>query len=80
MRPSTPTITPQTVAEFLPTFLTARQLSQAIVCAESTIYAWVQQGSIPHVRLGRCVRFNLHDVQEWLAQAAKPGRRDAVGV
>jgi excisionase family DNA binding protein len=74
-----PTIVPPTATEILPTFVTAQQLSQAVACAESTIYLWVQQGYIPHVRLGRCVRFNLRDVQEWLAQAAKPGRREATG-
>jgi excisionase family DNA binding protein len=73
MSRSPPTITPQMVAEALPTFVTAHQIAEAIGCADSTIYLWVQQGYIPHVRLGRCVRFSLREVQEWLAQAAKPG-------
>jgi excisionase family DNA binding protein len=80
MSPLTPTTTPPTAPDVLPQFVTAQQIAQATGCANSTIYLWVQQGYIPHVRLGRCVRFNLRDVQEWLAQAAKPGRRTATGV
>src|SRR5262245_20764382 len=30
-------------------------------------------GAIPHVRLGRYVRFDLGDVDEWLASCKQPG-------
>jgi excisionase family DNA binding protein len=79
MSPSAPTMTAPPEAAILPQFLTARQIARATGCANATIYAWAQQGLIPHVRLGRCVRFNLRDVEAWLAQAARPGRRDAAG-
>ncbi len=58
----------------LPTHFTVKQLSATLQIAESTIYEWVHLGYIPHIRLGRCVRFNLAEVQTWLQEHTKPGR------
>jgi excisionase family DNA binding protein len=76
----TPIIPGNTQAEVLglPRVVTAKQLAAAIQVAESTIYEWVHQGYIPHVRLGRCVRFNLGEVQAWFDQHAKPGRHHRI--
>jgi excisionase family DNA binding protein len=84
----TPTIiTPEHVKTFLagkrtkeqtlPSLVTARQLAAATQIAESAIYEWVHMEYIPHVRLCRCVRFNLVEVQAWLQQHAKPGAKRA---
>jgi excisionase family DNA binding protein len=41
--------------------------------------SWVREsarsGAIPHVRLGRYVRFDLEDVEAWLASCKQPGRQ-----
>jgi excisionase family DNA binding protein len=79
MNTPAPPITPSPAAEILPQFVTAQQIAQATGCADSTIYAWAERGDIPHVRLGRCIRFNLRDVEAWLAQAARPVRRGTAG-
>jgi excisionase family DNA binding protein len=34
----------------------------------------VRSEAIPHVRLGRYVRFDLADVEAWLEQCKRPGR------
>ena len=40
--------------------------------------SWVREstrsGAIPHVRLGRYVRFDLDDVASWVAECKQPGR------
>ena len=40
--------------------------------------SWVREqtrsGAIPHVRLGRYVRYELEAVDEWLAACRQPGR------
>ena len=49
-------------------------LTYADVCRRyklkrGTLYCWVSQGSIPHVRLGpRTVRFRRSDLEQWLAE------------
>jgi excisionase family DNA binding protein len=41
----------------------------------STIRKWVHYGYIPHVKLGRCVRFVKEDIEKWLKERAEQGRR-----
>jgi excisionase family DNA binding protein len=53
---------------------TAKDLSRAFKTAISTIYQWVHEGRIPHVKLGTCVRFRPQEVQVWLEQQCQPGR------
>lgn len=44
--------------------------------------SWVlesaRSGAIPHVRLGRYVRFDLDDVEAWVASCKSPGRATAL--
>jgi excisionase family DNA binding protein len=46
--------------------------------ARSTVYDWVSQGFIPHVKLIGCVRFRPSEISRWLDQQAKPGRSSRV--
>ena len=36
--------------------------------AVSTIYAWAAAGRIPHIRLGKVVRFPEGELERWLAE------------
>jgi excisionase family DNA binding protein len=53
---------------------TVGELSGATKIAKSTIYEWVQQEYIPHIKVGGCIRFRPGEVMAWLDQHAKPGR------
>ena len=59
-------------------FLTVAELSATTKIAKSTLYDWVHEGFIPHIKIGGCVRFRASQVQAWLEQHAKPGRRQSV--
>jgi len=37
--------------------LTADEVADRLSVAKSTIYAWIHQGRLQHVKLGRAVRF-----------------------
>jgi excisionase family DNA binding protein len=56
------------------------QLVDAAAVAEllgvptSWVREQVRAGAIPHVRLGRYVRFDLEDVHRWLGECKQPGR------
>jgi excisionase family DNA binding protein len=41
----------------------------------STIYQWTHQGFIPHVKLGKFVRFKEGDVMKWVEDRATDGRK-----
>ena len=36
----------------------------------STLYSWCEQQRVPHVRLGRALRFDLNTLCEWIDQHA----------
>ena len=55
-----------------------RDLCAQLRVGRSTIYDWVHMGYIPYVRIGDCVRFRASDIQEWINQQAKPGRRERI--
>jgi excisionase family DNA binding protein len=38
--------------------LKVRQVADMLGVAGSTIYKWTREGTIPSVRIGRCVRFD----------------------
>jgi excisionase family DNA binding protein len=57
---------------------TVAELSGATKIAKSTIYEWVQQEYIPHIKLGGCIRFRPSEVMTWLDKHAKPGRSQRV--
>jgi excisionase family DNA binding protein len=41
----------------------------------STIYQWTHQGFIPHVKLGKLVRFREADVAKWIEKRSEKGRK-----
>lgn len=64
--------------------LTVDELSDYLSLPKATIYTWVSLRRIPGVvRLGRALRFDKRDVDEWVNANARgaipaPGREPAV--
>ena len=54
--------------------LTYKQLADALQVSPGTLRNWVSQQYIPHVKLGRAVRFDPRTVEQWLQKRAHPGR------
>ena len=44
------------------TYLSAKQIAVILGVTPKTVYTWAQIGLIPHVRIGRKVRFALEEV------------------
>ncbi len=57
-----------TNAEALPEILTAKELEAWLRIDVKTIYAYVQRGIIPYMRIESNVRFSKHQVLEWLRE------------
>jgi excisionase family DNA binding protein len=47
--------------------LTIAQVSDLLHIKISTLYAWVSQGKIPHVKIHGLIRFQADEIQQWLA-------------
>jgi excisionase family DNA binding protein len=54
--------------------LDAREIAERLGVPESWVRESARSGAIPCVRLGRYVRFDLADVEEWLGGCKQPGR------
>ena len=54
--------------------LTAEEVAEHLAVPVSWVRESTRSGAMPHVRLGRYVRFDLDDVERWLEECKRPGR------
>jgi excisionase family DNA binding protein len=54
--------------DLLPDMLTAKDLEELLQIDRKTIYAYVQRGLIPHVRIESNIRFSKYQVVRWLEE------------
>lgn len=47
-------------------FLTIDELSDYIAAPVATLYTWTHQRKIPHIKLGRGLRFDRVEIEKWL--------------
>ena len=45
----------------------AQQLADALGVTRRIIYRWTEEGTLPHLKIGRLVRFDEAAVEAWLA-------------
>jgi len=63
--------------------LNVNEVSAWLQVKRSTIYLWAEEGTIPHLKLGRLLRFDRGEIEAWLQnrrrervpQPAAPRRR-----
>jgi excisionase family DNA binding protein len=49
-------------------FLGLEELSQYLGLAKGTLYIWVCHKQIPYLKIGRLVKFDLHEIEVWLKE------------
>jgi len=54
--------------------LTPQEIADILGVQPSTIYQWTHQGYIPHVKIGKFVRFKEKDVEKWVERKEESGR------
>ena len=55
--------------------LNTTEVAKWLKVAESTIRKWTHYGFIPHVKLGRCVRFQESEIENGYAREPRKGGR-----
>jgi excisionase family DNA binding protein len=55
------------------------ELAKGLKVAQGTVYAWVDRGLIPHIRLERCIRFDPAEIREWLEKKRQAARKAPYG-
>jgi len=58
-----------------PLLLTPRQAAEALQISERKLWGMKASGEIPHVLLGRSVRYDLQDLQRCIDERKKGGQR-----
>jgi excisionase family DNA binding protein len=56
--------------------LTPQEIADCLGVRPSTIYQWTHQGFIPHVKVGRLLRFRENQVLRWLEDHKEKGRKN----
>ena len=54
-------------------YLNITTLAERLAIKRSTLYAWAEQGSIPHLKLGRLLRFDPDEIDRWLHAHRRDG-------
>jgi excisionase family DNA binding protein len=57
---------------------TANEIACSLNVKESTVRKWVHEGFIPHIKLGRALRFDTQDVIDWVKRRKQAGREERV--
>jgi len=53
--------------------LTAKETAKALAISPRKLWALTASGSIPHVKIGRCVRYPVADLESWIKQQKRGG-------
>ena len=53
--------------------LTAKETANALAISERKLWGMTASGEIPHVRIGKCQRYPVADLQRWIAAQTKGG-------
>ena len=56
--------------------LTPQEIAEVLGVQPSTIYQWTHQGYIPHIKIGKFVRFKEKDVERWVEKKANNGKEN----
>jgi excisionase family DNA binding protein len=48
--------------------LTVRDTSALTGCSERSVWQWIERGEIPVVRIGRCTRIRVADLERFIDQ------------
>ncbi|MDI6450524.1 helix-turn-helix domain-containing protein [Anaerobaca lacustris] len=54
-----------------PILLNTRQTARLLNISERTVFALVKNGDIPFVKIGRCLRFSMSDLEAFVERASK---------
>ncbi|MDG2012397.1 MAG: helix-turn-helix domain-containing protein [Pirellulaceae bacterium] len=53
--------------------LTATQAAEALAISPRKLWGMTQSGQVPHIRLGRCLRYPADDLRLWIDAQKKGG-------
>ena len=58
-----------------PMLLTSRQTAKLLNISERTVFALTKSGDLPSVKIGRCLRFRVSDLEAFVQTASERSSR-----
>jgi len=58
--------------------LDTNEASEFLGIKKNTLYEWVIQRKIPHIKVGRLVKFKQEDLEAWLKKTTQEEEKDFV--
>lgn len=55
--------------------LDTTETSAFLGISKNTLYEWVLQNKVPHIKVGRLVKFRRDDLEEWLKKRTRDERK-----
>lgn len=55
--------------------LTPQRAAEALAISPRKLWELTASGEVPHVRLGRCVRYPVDDLQRWIDEQKQGGKQ-----
>ncbi len=52
--------------------LTIQELAEILNAKVTTIYSWINRGSVPHLKFNGLVRFDQAEIQAWIEESRRP--------
>ena len=52
-------------------YMGIKEISEYLGIKETTVYAWVFQKKIPHTKLGKLLKFEIVEIDQWLRAKRK---------
>ena len=59
-----------------PMLLNTRQAATLLNISERTVFSLIKEGKLPSVKIGRCLRFSVADLEAFIAQAREEHEDD----
>jgi excisionase family DNA binding protein len=50
-----------------------REAAEALGISQRKLWGMTDSREIPHVRLGRCLRYSVHELEQWIDENKKGG-------
>lgn len=60
--------------------VTIKEVSMLLGVKESTLYSWVNNGSIPSYKLNGILRFDLEEIEEWVRKSKQTHHKANTGI
>lgn len=65
------TVTPSEPTKEKPRYMDYKQMSEYLLLSQQTLRRYVMDKVIPHLKIGRSVRFDVNEIDKWVEQSSR---------